>query len=282
MLVALATSSALPSLEPYDRPLLSALTDLGVDARATVWSDPTVDWTAPSAVVIRSTWDSHLRPEPFLAWVDAVAGATRLFNPAELIRWNMHKGYLRELAARGVPVTPTRWVARGERVDLAAAFDAIGEDALVLKPAVSANAVETHIFSRPQLAEAQRAADRLANAHDLLIQPYLRAFETEGERSYIFFDGAFSHVARRPPTLASAPRGFERAQLHAPDARELDLARATIEATGARPLYARADIATDNEGRPRLQELELTEPCLFLSLDEGAPGRLARAIVARL
>lgn len=125
MLVALATSSALPSLEPCDRPLLSALADLGVDARATVWSDPTVDWAAQSAVLIRSTWDSHLRPAPFLA-------------------------------------------------------------------------------------------------------------------------------------------------------------RAAVEATGARPLYARADIATDNEGRPRLQELELTEPCLFLALDERAPGRLARAIVARL
>src|SRR5688500_13119163 len=98
--VALATCADLPSLDPYDRPLLSALADLGLDARAISWDDPTVDWASVRVVAVRTTWDSHLRPDAFLAWADAVGGVTRLHNPAPLLRWNMHKTYLRELEAK--------------------------------------------------------------------------------------------------------------------------------------------------------------------------------------
>jgi hypothetical protein len=45
---------------------------------------------------------------------------------------------------------------------------------------------------------------------------------------------------------------------------------------------ARVDVATGNEGRKRLQELEATEPSLFLSLAPGAPARLAQAIARKL
>ncbi len=282
--VALATCAAHPSLDPYDRPLLGALAGLGLDARAAAWDDASVDWGAARAVVIRSAWDSHLRRDEFLAWADATAAATRLHNPAGVIRWNMHKGYLRAFEARGVPVTPTLWVARGGRADLETAFAAAGSvGALVLKPAVSASACETFVFTRAELDAAQREADRLAAAHDLLVQPYLRAFETEGERSYVFVDGTFSHAVRRPPTLSTARRGFDRPSAFAPEGRhELALAEAVLEAAGGRLLYARVDIATGNDGSPCVQELELNEPCLFLSLDPAAPGRLARAIAAAL
>lgn len=281
--VALATSASYASLEPFDRPLLAALVDLGLDARPCIWNDPTLAWADTRIVVVRSTWDSHLLPDAFLAWADTVSRTTRLENPADMLRWNMHKSYLRQLEAKGVPVTPTVWVERGARADLGAAFRALDAEALVIKPAISASARETHVFGRADLASAQHEADRLADEHDLMVQPYLRAFETEGERSYIFLGGAFSHAVRRPPTLTSAKRGFERAQAFAPDDRdEMRLAEATLEAVGGRPLYARVDVATNNDGRPRLQEIELIEPCLFLSLDPAAPGRLARAIASAL
>ena len=38
----------------------------------------------------------------------------------------------------------------------------------------------------------------------------------------------------------------------------------------------------DRDGHTRLQELEATEPRLFLSLDPAAPARLAQAIARRL
>jgi len=54
---------------------------------------------------------------------------------------------------------------------------------------------------------------------------------------------------------------------------------------GFRPgelLYARVDMARDEEGRPRLMELELIEPSLFLLQNPAALARMAGAISGRL
>jgi hypothetical protein len=46
---------------------------------------------------------------------------------------------------------------------------------------------------------------------------------------------------------------------------------------GASPLYARVDMVVNANGVPELMELELTEPSLFLHLDDEAPARAAMA-----
>ncbi|MFP2933478.1 RimK family alpha-L-glutamate ligase [Pyxidicoccus sp. 3LG] len=281
--VAVLTFSGLPQLEPFDAPLLPALRELGLDAHPVIWDDPAVDWRTVRAAVVRSTWDSHLRRDTFVAWAEKVGKLTQLFNPAETLRWNTHKLYLRELEAKGVPVTSTVWVDRGGTLDVDALLRERGWDAVVLKPAVSAGALKTHILPRAEARTATALVAELAAECEVMVQPYLRAFETEGERSYIFFDGALSHAVHRPPTLKSAPRGFSEPRAFTPEDRtELRLAESVMEAMARPLLYARVDVATDNEGRTRLQEVEVTEPCLFLSLDAGAPGRLARAIAAKL
>lgn len=280
MNVAVVTCSDFPQLDPFDRGLVPALQALGATAGPVVWSDPAVDWGRYQAVVIRSAWDSHLRREAFQSWADRAAKVSRLYNPPEVLRWNLHKRYLRELESAGVPVTPTEWVPRGGTLALWALARSRGWRAVVVKPAVSASARETHVFREGQV-EAQVVLDRLAAEEEVLVQPYLEAFETEGERSYIFIGGAFSHAVRRPPTLKTAPRGFQEPQaLTAVPPRELAIAESAL-AECPPVLYARVDFATDNEGQPRVQEVELTEPCLFLSLDAQAASRLARAIVGR-
>ncbi|MCP3058771.1 hypothetical protein LXT21_08310 [Myxococcus sp. K38C18041901] len=280
--VAVLTYSDMPELAEFERPLLPALRALGLDARPVVWDDPTVDFNTVRLAVVRSTWDSHLRRDTFVAWAQKVGRLTRLHNPADVLRWNTHKFYLRELEEKGIPVTPTAWVERDGALDLEVLARARGWDTLVLKPAVSAGAVETHIIPRAEASAGNALVTRLAASGELMVQPYLRAFESEGERSYIFFEGVFSHAVRRPPTLKSAPRGFAEPSTFAPDPKELKLSERVLEAMGAPLLYARVDVATDNEGVTRLQEVEVTEPSLFLTLDAESPHRLARAIAAKL
>ena len=55
----------------------------------TVWSDEKTDWRAFDAVVIRSCWDYHLRPDAFLAWIARLEslGIATVNSPA-VIRWN--------------------------------------------------------------------------------------------------------------------------------------------------------------------------------------------------
>jgi glutathione synthase/RimK-type ligase-like ATP-grasp enzyme len=282
--VAVLTFKGLPQLYPLDAPLVPALRERGLDARPVIWDDPEVDWSRVGAAVVRNVWDSHLRRDEFVAWADRVAQVTRLFNPADVLRWNTHKGYLKSLEARGLPLTPTVWVPPGGTLDVAAVARERGWDAVVLKPAVAAGGLKVGIFRRDAWHDASAKVAELSQEGDVMVQPYLTAFETEGERAYIFFNGVFSHAVRRPPMLSTATRAFTEPHAFTPqDAAELKVAHDVMEACGgAKLLYARVDVATDNAGRTRLQEVELTEPCLFLSLDAGAPGRMAEAVIARL
>src|SRR6266480_3259922 len=117
--IALATYTKLPSLNEDDLLVVPVLRELGVTAVPAVWDSPDVYWEEFQGVVVRSCWDYHHRLEEFLAWVTRLERAeVPLWNPPAVLRWNSHKGYLRELAARGVPIVPTRWLARGRRVGL--------------------------------------------------------------------------------------------------------------------------------------------------------------------
>lgn len=281
--IAIATCAAFPQLSSWDRGVIDALRDLGVEAAPLIWSDPSAPWERAKCAVVQSTWDSHLRPAEFLAWAERVESVTQLHNCSRVLKWNLHKRYLCELQARGVRITPTVWLERGTTVELGTLMRERDWARVVIKPAVSAGANETYVIDERDAEAGQEQVQRLAQAHDLMIQPYLKAFESEGERAYIFFNGVFSHAVHRPPTLKSAARAFQEERAFIPaDPAELDFAHEVIAALDAPPLYARVDVATNNDTIVRLQELELVEPSLFTSLAPGASARFARAILTHL
>src|SRR5262245_37006885 len=112
--VGLMTCEQWPHLHPDDRLLIEPLASRGIEAVPLVWSAP--EWRSldSSALVLRSTWDYIHRIEDFTLWLDAVQGAgVKLMNPAAIARWNLDKGYLVELEARGVPIIPTVLIERG-------------------------------------------------------------------------------------------------------------------------------------------------------------------------
>lgn len=280
--IAIATCSSYPDLSEFDRGVVPELAALGIRATPLVWNDARADFHAVDAVIIQSTWDCHLYPAAFLAWARCVHARTPLFNPMRLIEWNLSKSYLRRLEREGVDVTPTLWVEPGRSVDLRRELHARGWTRFVIKPAISAGANETYVHDLTTLSEAQAALDRLCVAGEVMVQPYQSAFETEGERSYVFFENELSHVIRRPPTLESAERSFVEPYAIDPIEHELRLARQALAAIDDVPLYARVDVATNNDGIVRLQEIELIEPSLFTSLSPGAQKRYAAAIAARV
>ena len=299
--VALATYSGLPDLDPDDAALLPALASRGLRAAAVRWDDERFDWSRVRACVIRSTWDYHERRDEFVAWAERAGAATRLFNDAATVRWNTHKGYLRELEARGVSIVPTTWVAAGERADLGALLAARGWDDAVIKPAVSANARDTIRVRGPRdLARAQAHLDAIVSraagaGGDAMLQPYFASVETYGERSLVFFDGEFSHAIRKHPQLPLAASAVTSVgtggtggtggepPAEAEDA-EVRFALDVLAAAARDTLYARVDIARSEAGALALMELELTEPSLFLAKSTGACAvdRFAAAIAARL
>ncbi len=122
-----------------------AFAALGWTVEAVPWSRPQVDWERYDAVVIRSTWDYINHLDAFLNVLSEIerSGAP-LFNQLDLVRWNIRKTYLRDMASRGVDVVPTIWRDRLDREVLPKLFDEIGAEEIVIKPVVGANASGTY------------------------------------------------------------------------------------------------------------------------------------------
>src|SRR5215831_12633845 len=140
--VGFVTSEELRTLTPDDRSVVPVLAARRVEVVPVVWTEPVPGRL--DALVLRSTWDYHLKLAEFLAWVDAVEAARiPLFNRPSTVRWNVEKSYLREIEERGVPIVPTRHVSRGSRIDLAALLREAGWTEAVVKPSVSGGAFET-------------------------------------------------------------------------------------------------------------------------------------------
>ena len=97
MRIALASCTDLPDWEVDDQPLHAALCRLGVRLEHPAWDDPAVRWSDFDGVLIRTTWDYVPRHEAFLAWVQAVGRASRIWNDPAVVQWNLDKRYLRAL-----------------------------------------------------------------------------------------------------------------------------------------------------------------------------------------
>ncbi|MEV5345328.1 ATP-grasp domain-containing protein [Streptomyces achromogenes] len=282
--IALATYD--PGPEPgrdTDLPVLvRALRDAGADAEARHWDDPAADWAGYDLVVIRSTWDYSWRAAEFAAWVERTAALTRLANPAPVVRWNTDKRYLGELAAAGVPTVPTRYIAPGETAALPTGHE------FVVKPTSGAGA---RFAARYTPAEHDTALRQLARMHaedfTAMVQPYMPGIDVRGERALQFFGGRLLHASRKGAVLSPgtpydadkvAHPGLEHWQ---PSPAELAVAERALAAVPGTPelLYARVDLVDGDDGEPRLMELELVEPNLFLGLHPQSLPRVTEAIL---
>ena len=282
--VLLATCAQLPEGDEDERLLPAALAQRGIDSRFAVWDDPGVEWEAAGLVVVRSTWDYIVKRDAFLAWAD---GVPSLLNHTAVLRWNTDKVYLDDLVHAGLPVVPTAFVLPGgPRPPLH------GE--VVVKPVVSAGSRDTARFG----PEGHRAAHGHLTAlqeagRTAMVQPYLPSVDVRGESALLYLGGEYSHAIRKGPILRPGADPLGRDDVVAglfaaedisprePTGAERAAADAVVDHLHARfgtLLYARIDLVEDERGAPRVLEVELTEPSLFLAHAPGAPARLAEAV----
>ncbi len=266
--------------------LEEALQRRGVSTEVVVWDDPTVDWPSYDLVVLRTPWDYIDRVGEFVAWARRVEGVTRLCNAASIVEWNTHKRYLFDLEAAAVPIVPTRMVARDAPFPFQRATMRRFEGEVVVKPAVGVGA-----FGVARLDAATEEAfahvEALCMLGDTLIQPMVPSVVENGEVSIVHLGGDYSHAVRKVPAVGDFRIHTEHGgtvAAHEPTDAELavaaDALAVVVAETGERPLYARIDLV-DLAG-PVVNEVEVTEPELFLRLAPGAADRFAAAIVGQL
>lgn len=295
--IAVATYQDVPEATPGDRLFIDLLEErYGVTAEAIPWDAPNVDWGHYGAVIIRSTWNYHRRPDDFLAWASKVeAKGPALWNPASVVRWNVNKRYLRELEQAGLPVVPTAWIPQGRTTSLRSILRDRGWPRAVVKPSISATAFRTWVTSVEEAENHRSSLDILLTEADAMIQPLLSQVQDEGEWSFMFFadeDGllAFSHavVKRTRPGDFRVQDQFGGSVAPADPSpsllRQVEAVAEAFARIAPGPfLYARVDgVVSDGsyaaEGTFLLMEVELIEPDLFLGSGDQAPARFAEAV----
>lgn len=290
--IAIVTARAARDLDEDLPPLLGALASRRLPAEVIEWDDAGVDWSRYALALLRSTWDYTQRLPEFLAWCERTAVLTRLHNPLEVVRWNVDKHYLGELARRGLAVVPGAYVEPGQpaAASLREFLARHAEPELVVKPCVGAGSRDAQRHGRGETKAITAHIERLlAAGRSVLLQPYLERVDAQGETALIHFDGVFSHAIRKaallqrgsePTRALFAPEKIERRE---PGEDERALAAQVLGALPfATPLYARVDLIRDATGAPCVLELELTEPSLFFDHAPGAAERLVAALAARL
>lgn len=257
----------------------------GLDLEFRVW-DQAFDETAFEAFIIGTVWDYPPKLQQFLDTLDRLERQAPVFNPPHIVRWNIQKHYLKELADAGAPSIPTVWASQADQTRIDEAFDTLGTDELVIKPLVGGGAWRQVRLTR---------GASLPPARDLppaqcLIQPFLPSLPEEGEYSFLIFGGVFSHAVQKLPKA-----GDYRVQsifgareiIHTPRPGELDLVHTVLEKathlTGVPDLlYARVDMVRGLEGQLVLMELEIIEPYLYPEQGPDMGPHFARALKAKL
>lgn len=268
--------------------IIPAFAKLDMSATLIPWREASTVAGEYDAMLPLFVWDYFEGNEKvFLSEMAKAEQQTKVFNSFAQLKWNSNKSYLDELETAGAPVIETIVVDRITQSGVARAFDALQTDKVVIKPQVGGGAWRQVLHSKgdpfPQRSELPPAG--------AMIQAFLPSVLSEGEYSFLYFGGQFSHgVNKRPKDgdyrIQSLYGGSEAP--YTPTKEERANAQAVLDALDFLPLYARVDLLRGRDGQLKLIELEMIEPYLYLAHSAGEAGdnkgaqKLARALKKRL
>lgn len=171
--------------------LRSGFETLGMTVDPVLWDDADSHAADYDALLPLMVWDYFEGNEArFLDTMARANQTTPVLNTPDLLRWNSDKAYLEELAARGAKVIPTLRVDGVTQEDAARAFETFNTDRIVIKPQVGGGAWRQALYAK---GDAWPSADKLP-PEGSLIQPFLPSVTAEGEYSFLYFGGEFSHA----------------------------------------------------------------------------------------
>lgn len=266
-----------PALEEKSRDrIFEAGAARGVAFEVVYWDEADLSQQGFDLAVIRTCWDYTGRADEFMTTLETHERAgLRVLNSSQVVRWNARKTYLKELGASAIE---TVWADHADAHAVAQAFDMLDAAEVVVKPQVGAGSVHTVRLKRNAWSEADLIE---APPGPAMIQPYLRAIETEGERSLFWFGGVYSHAIRKVPQagswLANIP-GKTSFVAESPPPAALEAAEAARARSPKDLLYVRIDLVLGDDGAWRVIEIEAIEPYLFLDFAPEGAARFVDAI----
>lgn len=281
MKIAYVSCKNLPEPDIDENPLVEGLRSAGHDASVAGWDDEAVDWASFDAILIRATWNYAWHLDAFRAWIARADEQSTLINPIETLEWNLHKGYLKELEAAGIPIIPTAFFDRNASASIMELCESRGWSRIVIKPTVSAGSFGTRAFDlcKGDAPAAQAFFDEMIAQREMMIQRFIPAVETVGETALIVIDGELTHAIEKRPRFDDQDEQVFLRESITDDMRSMaDLVMKTADKDH---LYARVDVIPDDDGTLMLSELEMLEPSLFFPYCERAVEVFVRGVEKR-
>ncbi|MEO1166599.1 MAG: glutathione synthetase, partial [Chloroflexota bacterium] len=210
-----------------------------------------------------------------------------VINPTALLRWNMHKSYLREISEQDVNIIPTVFVEDAQH----SLLDVLNQQEwaeAIIKPMVGGSGDHIQRVHVDDCTKHEQSFGWLVDSFGMLVQPYLPEIEKDGEYSLVFFDGTYSHAMHKQPAdgefLVHEERGGSLKPCQ-PNERMIETASRSIasvtQITGIQPTYTRVDgVLVKDEFL--LMECECVEPELYFKHGSGAAETLVRCILKAL
>ena len=273
MKIYILTSQDHPELFYDDKKIVDTCKTKGIEYEISVWDKDVIPDS--SLVLIRTIWDYSKKADKFKALLeDFTRRGIKTFNPIDTIKWNMDKSYLVELFNAKAPVVPT-YISKNYSDDCINKSEI--NYPLVLKPLVGASGYDTFLLNSK---DSKVNTDAL-NGREVIIQPFMKDILSEGEISFLYFNGSYSHSV-----IKSAGNGdFRIQEIHGGNVKrynaskeELSYIEEILSKVEYEWSYARVDVVR-SEGKLLLMELELIEPELFFRFSDNAEKSLIDCLV---
>lgn len=259
-----------------DALIVAALKARGAEACTIIWDETDPASLSGEVVIIRTTWDYQAKFDQFTDWLNALAASgVSLINSLELLLGTIDKAYLLDFATRGFAVPETAMILNND--DLSEALKSPAFECAIMKPCVGAGAI-----GLARIDAADEASWRKLDVQSpQLLQRFLPEIETDGEMSFVFFDGRFSHAVRKRPKAGDIRVQSEwggTVEVVEPSTDFIAQAAHFLTGLPSVPTYARVDVV-DVAGQLLLMELEVIEPELFCLYVEGAAEKFAEVLL---
>ena len=276
MKIGLINSTVRGKLGFDDQLLCDALMREGHIVECLFWDDPQERFDSCDVYINRSTFEYHKTPEKFMAWLDTMEDQDiPLLNSPSIFRWNMNKTYLRELDEAGIPTIPSLFIEDLPPAQALRLIQRAPWTDIVLKPFVGAASHKIARFNKDDITARSlinfcepccSSPDQKIN---VIIQPFMKQFQEDGELSLVFFGSEFSHAILK----TCGNDDFRVQGRFGGTCEKIDINQSIIE-QAARALqindldqdllYARVD-GFMNNGVFTVSELEIIEPWLFFT-----------------
>lgn len=261
--------------------LLNFLQEKGLNIEKVIWNDIHINWEDYPLAILKSPWDYFDLINDFYIWLDLLeTKKVKLLNPIDVVKWNSDKRYLKEIESANLKITPSIFINKQDSVTLKHFFEKFNTHKLIVKPCISGGAKNTFKVTMDQVEEINQKLNLLVQEEDFIIQPFLPEILENGEWSFIFFNGTYSHSL-----IKKAKSGDFRVQpahggsVHPQKPGDDLVAKAQqyVDLFAKNCLYARVD-GTFVNGEFLLMELELIEPFLFLNTEPENYDRYYKAL----